>query len=43
MKKLQISKHGIDMPKSPIRKLAPLAYEAEDKGVKIAICVHELS
>lgn len=23
------------MPKSPIRKLAPLAYEAEDRGVKI--------
>ena len=23
------------MPESPIRKLAPLAYKAEDKGVKI--------
>lgn len=32
---LQISKRGIDMPQSPIRKLAPLAYEAEDRGVKI--------
>lgn len=33
--KLQISKRGIEMPESPIRKLAPLAYKAEDKGVKI--------
>lgn len=32
---LQISTRGIDMPQSPIRKLAPLAYEAEDRGVKI--------
>lgn len=32
---LQISKRGIDMPASPIRKLAPLAYAAEDRGVKI--------
>ena len=32
---LQISKRGIDMPASPIRKLAPLAYKAEDEGVKI--------
>lgn len=32
---LQISKRGIDMPQSPIRKLAPLAYDAEDRGVKI--------
>ena len=32
---LQISQRGIDMPVSPIRKLAPLAYEAEDQGVKI--------
>ena len=31
----QISKRGIDMPQSPIRKLAPLAYDAEDRGVKI--------
>lgn len=35
MKKLQISDRGIEMPESPIRKLAPLAYEAEDEGVKI--------
>ena len=33
--KLQISQRGIDMPASPIRKLAPLAYAAEDEGVKI--------
>lgn len=32
---LQISKRGIDMPQSPVRKLAPLAYEAENRGVKI--------
>lgn len=32
---LQISQRGIDMPESPIRKLAPLAYKAEDEGVKI--------
>ena len=32
---LEISKRGALMPESPIRKLAPLAYEAEDKGVKI--------
>lgn len=32
---LQISQRGIEMPASPIRKLAPLAYEAEDRGVKI--------
>ena len=32
---LQISQRGIEMPASPIRKLAPLAYAAEDKGVKI--------
>lgn len=25
----------MEMPQSPIRKLAPLAYAAEDKGVKI--------
>ncbi len=34
-KGLQISKRGIEMPESPIRKLAPLAYKAEEKGVKI--------
>ncbi len=32
---LQISQRGVAMPASPIRKLAPLAYAAEDKGVKI--------
>ena len=31
---LQISQRGIDMPESPIRKLAPLAYKAEDKRYK---------
>lgn len=33
--KLHISQRGIDMPESPIRKLAPLAYQAEERGVKI--------
>ena len=32
---LQISKRGEEMPASPIRKLAPLAYKAEVEGVKI--------
>lgn len=32
---LQISHRGIEMPQSPIRKLAPLAYAAKDRGVKI--------
>ena len=32
---LQISQRGIEMPSSPIRKLAPLAYAAEDRGIKI--------
>lgn len=32
---LQISQRGINMPASPIRKLAPLAYAAEEKGIKI--------
>ena len=32
---LTISTRGINMPESPIRKLAPLAYKAEDEGVKI--------
>lgn len=31
---LQISQHGIEMPVSPIRKLAPMAYAAEDRGIK---------
>ena len=35
VKELQISQRGIEMPASPIRKLAPLAYAAEDRGVKI--------
>lgn len=32
---LQISERGIEMPASPIRKLAPLSYEAMDRGVTI--------
>ena len=32
---MQISQRGVEMPASPIRKLAPLAYAAEDRGVKI--------
>jgi len=32
---LQISQRDIEIPQSPIRKLAPLAYEVESKGVKI--------
>ena len=32
---LLISERGMNMPASPIRKLAPLAYAAEDRGVKI--------
>ena len=31
----QISVRGQEMPESPIRKLAPLAYEAEKRGVKV--------
>lgn len=31
----QISERGISMPKSPIRKLVPLANKAKDKGIKI--------
>ena len=34
-RELIISTRGIQMPESPIRKLAPLAYAAEDEGVKI--------
>lgn len=34
-KGLEISVRGHKMPSSPIRKLAPLAYEAEDRGVFI--------
>lgn len=32
---LQISKRGLEMPESPIRKLSPLAEQAEKKGVGI--------
>lgn len=32
---LKISDRGTSLPQSPIRKLAPLATEAEDRGVKI--------
>ena len=32
---LEISQRGISMPESPIRKLAPLSYKAEAKGIKI--------
>lgn len=32
---LQISQRGIEMPESPIRKLAPLAEEAQDRGMHI--------
>ncbi len=32
---MQISMRGVEMPESPIRKLAPLAYAAQDRGVKI--------
>lgn len=34
-KSLAISQRGIEMPASPIRKLAPLAYAAKDRGVKV--------
>lgn len=36
---MQISRRGINMPSSPIRKLAPLAYEAEERGV----CIYRLN
>ena len=32
---MQISKRGLQMPASPIRKLAPLAEAAENRGIKI--------
>ena len=35
MSELQISQRGYQMPQSPIRKLALLAYAAEDESVKI--------
>ncbi|MCM1451418.1 MAG: pyridoxal phosphate-dependent aminotransferase [Clostridium sp.] len=31
----EISIRGAQMPQSPIRKLAPLAYEAEERGIKV--------
>ncbi|MBQ2293249.1 MAG: pyridoxal phosphate-dependent aminotransferase [Bacteroidaceae bacterium] len=31
----QISVRGIEMPESPIRKLAPLAYAAKEKGIHV--------
>ncbi|MBQ7526602.1 MAG: aminotransferase class I/II-fold pyridoxal phosphate-dependent enzyme, partial [Bacteroidaceae bacterium] len=31
----QISVRGIEMPESPIRKLAPLAYAANDRGIHV--------
>ena len=31
----QISVRGVEMPESPIRKLAPLAYAAKDRGIKV--------
>lgn len=34
-KELTISTRGLEMPESPIRKLAPLAYKAEEEGVKM--------
>ena len=34
-RQLEISSRGLEMPQSPIRKLAPLAYDAEDRGLKI--------
>jgi len=35
MSDLQISNRGIEMPQSPIRKLAPLAFAAEQRGLKV--------
>jgi aspartate aminotransferase len=35
MSDLQISSRGIEMPQSPIRKLAPLAFAAEQRGLKV--------
>lgn len=31
----QISNRGIEMPESPIRKLAPLAAAAKNRGIKV--------
>lgn len=35
MSTLQISNRGVEMPQSPIRKLAPLAFAAEQRGLKV--------
>ena len=32
---LSISQRGLQMPESPIRRLAPLSYKAEENGIKI--------
>ena len=34
-RKLTVSQRGTVMPESPIRKLAPLASQAEARGVKV--------
>ena len=31
----KISVRGTEMPASPIRKLAPLAYDAKNRGIKV--------
>ena len=31
----EISTRGLEMPESPIRKLAPLAVDAKKRGVKV--------
>ena len=31
----QISERGLEMPESPIRKLAPLAADAKKRGIKV--------
>ena len=33
----EISVRGLEMPESPIRKLAPLAADAKKRGVKVII------
>ena len=35
MKNLSVSQRGLDTPESPIRKLAPYAVEAKEKGKHI--------
>ena len=34
-RELKISQRGMEMPQSPIRKLAPLAAQAEERGIKV--------